>query len=73
MFTALATGVVPPKWQPAAVASGFTPRSVRGVALARNRKFESISLQRGVRCELDPTASAGAVEVIDRGTNQAKP
>src|SRR5580692_7840292 len=24
----------------------------------RNRKFESISLQRGVRCELDPTASA---------------
>jgi hypothetical protein len=22
---------------------------------SRNRKFESISLQRGVRCELDPT------------------
>src|ERR1700720_1207658 len=32
---------------------------VDGLA-TRNRRFESVSLQRGVRCELDPTASAQA-------------
>jgi hypothetical protein len=36
-----------------AVAYGFTPRSLRVSPLARNRKFESISLQGRVQCEPD--------------------
>src|SRR5580704_15796587 len=44
----MVVGRLSPKWQPAAVACGFTPRSVRGVAAGAEPK---------VRIHLPPAAS----------------
>src|SRR5580693_765671 len=53
---------VPHKKQPFLAAPVRSPqfafRNKKRLFRARDRWFESISLQQGVRCELDPTASA---------------
>src|SRR5580698_9781745 len=50
------------------------PDSLKTVGpLARNRKFESISLQRGVRCELDTAVRRSTSGVIAQPSFDQRP